>query len=136
MIRLYIILALFLGIFFYLIPGWAFPPTTTHWFIMGVWLVTSIAYATIGVFTNYYILEKDGVVQHRFNKDLFYRFDDVIFIDHKYTKRTKTLRFVTRYGHLRYLILDKEGRIYEAMRDHCQLLKDADFKQLFPRIKI
>ncbi len=135
-IRLYLIMGLILGFFFYLIPGWAFPPTPTHYFVMGVWFVTTVAYATAGVFTNYYIIDKDGIIQHRFTKDYMFRFDDVIYIDHRHTIRHKTLRFVTRYGDLRYLLLDRDAQIYEAMKKRCKTLPDDEFKKLFPRIKI
>ena len=135
-IRLYIIIGLILGIFFYMIPGLTFPPTPTHYLIMGIWLVTTIIYAIIGVFTNYYILDKNGIIQHRFNKDYLFRYEDIIYIDHNYTKRKKTLRFITRFGDVRYMLLDKDEAIYEAAKKRVKEISTDEFKQLFPRIRI
>jgi len=136
LIRVYLILGLFFGIFFYLIPGFAFPPTQTHWFIMGVWFVTTLIYILVGIFTNYYKIEKDGILQHRFTKNYFFRYDEIIYVDEEYTKKHKTLRFVTNQGQLQFLLLDKNELIYAEVKKKCDLINEEEMNRRFPRLKI
>ncbi|HAK05586.1 MAG TPA: hypothetical protein DCM23_02645 [Firmicutes bacterium] len=134
--RPYIIFGLILGVFFYIIPGFAWPPTSSHYFIMTIWLITTLGYIIIGIFTSYYVIEKDGIIQHRFTKSYIFHFEEIVFVDRPYTDKKKTLRFITDTGDIRYLLLDYEAKIYDAVLKHCTLLSEQDFKVRFPNIKI
>ena len=134
--RPYLIFGAILGVFFYLIPGFAFPPTPAHYFIMGVWLVTTIGYIVIGILTSFYIIEKDGIVQRRFNQVMRFRYEEIVYVDEAYTAKKKTLRFITDTGDIRYLLLDKEGKIHAEIVKHAKLITPEECSRRFPNIKI
>ncbi|HOJ45408.1 MAG TPA: hypothetical protein PK340_05215 [Bacilli bacterium] len=135
-IRLYLAFGLVLSVFFYMIPGFTFPPTPAHYIILGAWMLTTAIYALIGVKTNYYVIEKHGIVHHRFNKDYMYAYKDIIYIDEPYSARHKTMRFVTKSEHVYYLMFDHDGKIFDLAKQHADLLSSQDFSNRYPHIKL
>jgi len=135
-IRLYLLFGLVLSVFFYMIPGLTFPPTPAHYIILAAWALTTFIYALIGVKTNYYVIEKQGIVHHRFNKDYLYAYKDIVFIDEAYSSKHKTMRFVTKSEHVYYLLFDREGKIFDLALKHCELLSLEDFSKRYSHIKL
>jgi hypothetical protein len=134
-IIIYFFLGLVTGLLFYGIPGYIWPPTEMHYFIMAVWLISTISYLIASLTSNYYLIQKDGLLHHRFNKEMFYAFKDILFIDEDYSKRYKTIRFITSMGHVRYLPFDKSGQIYSAFLEKCpNLLTREELKTRFPTL--
>jgi len=136
LIKVYLVMGLVFGVVFYSIPGFVFPPTRDHYIIMGIFLATTLVYVVISILTNYYIVENGGIFQKRFTKSLFFKFDEIIYVDHEYTIKRKTLRFVTDRGQLQFLLLDKDGAIYEAVKKNCTLIDEDELNRRFPRPKI
>jgi hypothetical protein len=136
-IKTYLILGLIIGVLFYAIPGFVWPPTITHYFIIGLWLVSTVIYIVLSLTKSYYLIEDKKIVQQRYNKQFVYRFDEIIFIDEAWSSRHKTARFVTSHGHLIYLPFDKQGRIYQAMLNRCNnVITLEDVKSRFPHLKL
>lgn len=135
-IRLYLVFGLVLAIFFYMIPGLTFPPTSAHYIIISIWTLTTIVYTFIGVKTNYYIIEKNGILHHRFNKEFIHNYSDIVYIDEEYTLKHKTLRFVTKTGQIYYLLFDRDGKIYQLVKKHASLLNEDEFKSRYSHIKL
>ena len=135
-IRLYLLFGLVLSLFFYMIPGLTFPPTPAHYIILAAWALTTFIYAFIGVKTNYYVIEKQGIIHHRFNKDYMYAYKDIIFVDEAYSHKHKTLRFVTKSEHVYYLLFDREGKLYDLVKQHADSLSPQDFSNRYPHIKL
>lgn len=103
---------------------------TVYLFIMVLLLIAHSQFV-------YYEIYKKYVVVKKFNKEIVYNFKDIWYIDHKDSEKSKTVCFVTKFGHIRYLTFDKEGLIYKAMLEQCtNLLTLEEIKAKFPNIKI
>ena len=86
---------------------------------------------------NFYVIENKYLVVVRGFKEMYYNYNDVVYIDKAQSEKKKVLCFYTNKGHTRYLPFDKKGEIYKAMIKRCHnLLSDEDFKRLYPKVKI
>ncbi len=85
----------------------------------------------------YYEINKKDLTVSKFGKKYTFFYSDIIYIDDEESVKTKTLCFVTKYGHVKYLTFDKEGKIYEAVKARCNnLISKEEVKSRFPSIKI
>ena len=86
---------------------------------------------------HYYEINKKDITECKFGKKYTYFYSDIIYIDEEQSIRSKTLCFVTKYGHTKYLTFDKDGKIFEAAKAKCHDLKTLEeVKRLFPSVKI
>lgn len=117
----------------FLVPDWDWQ----QWTVIAVFIISTIFFYVLTIFQNYYILEKKYVLVHRFKKEMYYYFSDVIYIDEKYSKKHKMILFVTNRGDIRYLTFDRKGILYETMLDKCtNLIDEGTLKIRFPNIKL
>ena len=85
----------------------------------------------------YYEINKKDITVCKFGKKYSYFYSDIIYIDEEQSMKSKTLCFVTKYGHVKYLTFDKEGKIFDAVKVKCHNLKTLEeVKRLFPGVKI
>lgn len=133
----YSVVALLIGIVFYTIPGITFPPTIAHYVVMGAWLISTIIFIMLSLKTTYYILDKNRIIYHRLNKDLFYDYRSILYIDHDWSKKHKTLLFYTDLGHARYLPFDQQGLLYEKVCAKAKnLISKEEYLTRFPKVKM
>lgn len=133
----YSIVALFIGIVFYTIPGITFPPTIAHYVVMVAWLISTIIFILLSLKTTYYVLEKNRIIYHRLNKDMFYDYRSILYIDHSWSKKHKTLLFYTDLGHARYLPFDQQGLLYEKVCAKAKnLVSKEEYLTRFPKVKM
>lgn len=133
----YGIVALITGAVFYTIPGLTFPPTLSHYVIMGAWLISTVIFIILSLKNNYYIIEKYRLVYHRLNKDMFYEYKSILYVDEVWSKKNKTLLFYTDLGHARYLPFDRDGMIYEKVMQRAKnLLSKEEYQARFPKVKM
>ena len=133
----YSVVALLIGIVFYTIPGITFPPTIAHYVVMGAWLISTIIFIILSLKTTYYILDKNRIIYHRLNKDLFYDYRSILYIDHDWSKKHKTLLFYTDLGHARYLPFDQQGLLYEKVCAKAKnLISKEEYLTRFPKVKM
>ncbi len=88
------------------------------------WLIAFVVFLIILLKKNYYVVNKTSVVHYQFFSSVTYEFNNVIFIDEKYTLKHKTLLFYNNKGKALYLVLDKEGELLEIFKKNCHNLKD------------
>lgn len=113
------------------------PWTWQQWTVIGVYIASTIFFYVLTIMQNYYVLERKYILVHRFKKEMYYYFSDVVYIDEHYSKKHKMILFVTTRGDVRYLTFDRQGKIYEAMLDRCQNLIDIEtLKVRYPNIKL
>ena len=104
--------------------------------IIGVYSSVMILILFLSLNTQYYEINKKDLTECKFGKKYVYFYSDVLYIDEEQAKRG-TLAFVTKFGHVKYLNLDKEGLIYQAMINKCKNLITLDeVRMRFPGIKI
>ena len=114
----------------------------TKWTVIQPVLITSYAIVMILILflslnTQYYEINKKDITECKFGKKFTYFYSDIIYIDEEQSKRSKVLCFVTKFGHVKYLTFDKEGKIFDAAMSKCQnLISLEDVKAKFPGIKI
>lgn len=117
----------------FLEPGWDW----RQWTVIAAFIISTIFFYVLTIFQNYYILEKKYVLVHRFKKEMYYYFSDIIYIDEKYSEKHKMILFVTNRGDIRYMTFDRKGIVYKTMLDKCTNLIDEDSVKIrFPNIKI
>lgn len=86
---------------------------------------------------NFYEITNSEIKHHRYNNILIYKYDEILYIDEVYTKKHKTVLFYTNLGDARYLILDKEEKIYSALEKNCKnLISREEFQAKFPNVKL
>ncbi len=105
--------------------------------VIALFVVISVLMLVLSLTRNFYVIEPKFLVVVKGRKELYYYYNDIIFIDHERTKRKKILTFVTSKGHVRYLPFDRDGKIYEACLDKCNnLVDEEELLRRFPKISI
>lgn len=124
--------------------GWAYLPEdqVTSCIIQDV--ITIVAWAVICGISyyimtkqNYYVILKDGIVHHKWTKEIKFDFKDVLYIDEEYTEKHSILLFYDNRGASFFLVLDREEKILSAMKKNAINLMDKEsFKRRFPGVKM
>ena len=133
-----IVFLLFAGIIF----AFSFNLFLSSWdfkqpLIISAYVVAMIAILFISLKTQFYEINKKDITEARFGKKFTYFYSDIIYIDEEQTKKSKTLCFVTKQGHVKYLTFDKEGKIFDAAMSRCNsLISREELERRFPGIKI
>lgn len=105
--------------------------------IISLYTIAMLAILAISLSTQYYEINKKDITEAKFGKKYTYFFSDMIYIDEEQSVKSKTLCFVTKQGHVKYLTFDKEGKIYEAAITKCKsLISREELERRFPGIKI
>lgn len=135
---MFTILALLMLIIFYSSLGsFKWPPETFDYVLFGTWAILTASFLFVTIKYGYYTLEKKGLYQRRFTKVLFYEYDQVVFIDEKWSRKTNTLRFVMRNSDVRYLVADKKQVLIDEMIKRCKnTLSEEDFSIQYPQVKL
>lgn len=105
--------------------------------IIGIYSLVMVAILIFSLNTQYYEINKKDLTECKFGKKFVYFYSDIIYIDVEGSKKSKILSFVTKYGHVKYLTFDKEGKIFEAAMNKCKnLISLEEVRGKFPGIKI
>ena len=105
--------------------------------ILGIYTLVMVAILIVSINTQYYEINKKDLTECKFGKKYNYFYSDIIYIDVEGSKKSKILSFVTKYGHVKYLTFDKEGKIFEACVSRCHnLISLEEVRIKFPGIKI
>jgi len=105
--------------------------------VLGVFLLIVLVLAFVTLKTTYYTIENKHLVFHRWGKNLYYAFSDIIYIDQKKGEKTKTLGFITNKGHTIYLTCDTKGELYRIVLDKSNnLLTKEEVLKRFPKASI
>lgn len=105
--------------------------------VFAIWIILNIVSIFILFKYNFYIINKSELIHHRFNKELHYQFNDIIYIDENSTLKHNTLLFYTSKGDARYLILDKDKELLKVMQTNCKnLITREAFQNKFPNVRL
>lgn len=105
--------------------------------IIGVYTLVMMAILVFSINTQYYEINKKDITECKFGKKYVYFYSDIIYIDVEGSKKSRILSFVTKYGHVKYLTFDKEGKIFDAAMNRCKnLISLQEVQGKFPGIKI
>ena len=105
--------------------------------ILSVYTIVMTAILIISLNTQYYEINKKDLTECKFGKKYIYFYSDIIYIDVEGSKKSQILTFVTKFGHVKYLTFDKEGKIFTAVTNKCKnLISLEEVKRKFPGIKI
>ena len=105
--------------------------------IIGIYAAVMIGILIVSLNTQYYEINKKDITECKFGKKFVYFYTDIIYIDVEGSQKSKILSFVTKYGHVKYLTFDKEGKIFEAAMSKCKnLISLQEVRAKFPGIKI
>jgi len=105
--------------------------------IISIYSLIMVAILVFSLNTQYYEINKRDLTECKFGKKYVYFYSDIIYIDVEGSKKSKILSFVTKYGHVKYLTFDKEGKIFEAAMNKCKnLISLEEVRGKFPGIKI
>ena len=105
--------------------------------IIGLYVVISVFMLVMSLTRNFYVIESKYLVTVKGNKEMYYHYADVVYIDKKQSEKKRVLCFYTNKGHRRYLPFDKEGKIYETMCNKCHnVLSEEQFKEKYPDVKL
>ena len=105
--------------------------------IILLYVGVSIIMLVLSLKRNFYVIESKYIVAVRSFKNMYYHFNDVVYIDKAQSEKKRVLCFYTNKGHVRYLPFDKNGEIYKAMIKKCHnLLDDEQFKAKYPNVKL
>ena len=105
--------------------------------IIGIYTAVMVGILIYSLNTQYYEINKKDITECKFGKKFIYFYSDIIYIDVEGSKKSKILSFVTKYGHVKYLTFDKEGKIFDAVMAKCKnLISLQEVRAKFPGIKI
>lgn len=134
----YTIAGLVMAALFYLIGGsYKWPPTNLDIVLVSIPLIIALITMILGIKMNWYEIGKKALTHHKGSKVLVYYYSDILYIDHDYSKKHKILLFYTNKGHERYLPMDADMEIYQAVNNKCQhLISKAEYQIRFPNVKL
>ena len=102
-----------------------------------LYVAVSIFMLVLSLKRNFYVIENKFLVVVRSFKNMYYYYNDVVYIDEAQTEKRRVLCFATNKGHARYLPFDKDGEIYKAFKNKCHnLLSQEEFRIRYPNIKL
>lgn len=105
--------------------------------IILLYVGVSIIMLVLSLKRNFYVIENKYLVAVRGFKNMYYHYNDVVYIDKAQSEKKRVLCFYTNKGHTRYLPFDKNGEIYKTMLKRCHnLLDDERFKAKYPNVKL
>ena len=120
-------------IYLFLFQKWG----VVQWLVIGLYVVISVFMLVLSLTRNFYVIESKYLVVVKGNKNMFYNYEDVVYIDKAQSEKKRVLAFVTNKGHTRYLPFDKEGKIYATMCNKCHnLLSEEELRIKYPNIKL
>ena len=86
--------------------------------IILLYVGVSIIMLVLSLKRNFYVIENKYLVAVRGFKNMYYHYNDVVYIDKAQSEKKRVLCFYTNKGHVRYLPFDKNGEIYKVMITH------------------
>lgn len=105
--------------------------------IILLYIGVSIIMLVLSLKRNFYVIENKYLVAVRGFKNMYYYYNDVVYIDKAQSEKKRVLCFYTNKEHVRYLPFDKNGEIYKTMLKRCHnLLDDEQFKAKYPNVKL
>lgn len=105
--------------------------------IILLYVGVSIIMLVLSLKRNFYVIENKYLVAVRGFKNMYYHYNDVVYIDKAQSEKKRVLCFYTNKEHARYLPFDKNGEIYKTMLKRCHnLLDDEQFKAKYPNVKL
>lgn len=134
----FVCLSIFLLAVMYLpTTTFAWPPTTLDYVIFGIWLAMTIFFLFITIVYGYYEIQDEALMQRRFTKQIFYYYDEVVYIDEEWSRKNGTLLFIDKRGNKHYLIMDAKGILLEQMCKKCRhLLSEEQLSGKYPHVKL
>ena len=133
------VVAIILLFFLYLSLGhpFQFPFLTIDYIVFGAWLIMTTIFLIITIKCGYYIIDKKCIYQKRLTKTYCYQYNDIIYIDEKWSRKNKILFFVTNRGDSIYLVLDKNQILLDEVLKKCKNLKSKEEVRFqFPNLKL
>ena len=120
-------------IYLFLFQTWG----AVQWLIIAVYVGFSAFMLIMSLTRNFYVIENKYLVVVKGNKNMFYYYADVVYIDKAQSEKKRVLTFCTNKGHVRYLPFDKDGKIYKTMINKCHnLLSEEEFHIQCPNVKL
>lgn len=108
-----------------------------HTLIVILYVVVSAMMLVLSLTRNFYVIENKYLVVVKAFKEMYYHYNEVVYIDKAQSEKKRTLSFFTNKGHIRYLPFDKNGEIYKAMLKNCHsLLTEEEFHKRYPDAKL
>ena len=105
--------------------------------IIALFVILSVFMLVLSLTRNFYVIESKYLVNVKGTKEMYYHYNDVVYIDKEQSEKRKVLCFYTNKGHARYLPFDQEGKIYDAMCKRCHnLLSEEEFRSQYPNAKL
>ena len=104
--------------------------------IILLFVVMSVFMLVMSLVRNFYVIESKYLVVVKGTKEMYYYYNDVVYIDKERSEKKKVLTFYTNKDHARYLPFDKDGKIYKTMCNKCHnLLSEEEFHNKYPNVK-
>ena len=120
-------------IYLFLFQAWG----VTQWLIIAVFVIFSVFMLVMSLTRNFYVIESKYLVVVKGNKNMYYDYADVVYIDREKSEKKKVVTFFTNKGHSRYLPFDKDGKIYKTMVNKCRnVLSEEEFHIRYPNVKL
>ena len=105
--------------------------------LIALFVIVSVLMLVLSLTRNFYVIEKKYLVVVKGTKEMYYHYDDVVYIDMEQSAKKKTLIFFTNKGHSRYLPFDRDQEIFKVMQKRCHnLLSKEQFEARYPNVKL
>ena len=120
-------------IYLFLFQTWG----VTQWLIIALFVIFSVFMLVMSLTRNFYVIESKSLVVVKGNRNMFYDYADVVYIDREKSEKKKVVTFFTNKGHARYLPFDKDGKVYKTMVNKCRnVLSEEEFHIRYPNVKL
>lgn len=124
------------AIFYFTFGSWKWPPLAGDILFVTLPIVIALITMILGIKMNWYEIGKKSLTHHKGNNLLVYYYSDILYIDQAYSEKHKVLLFYTKQGHERYLPMDSEMKIYQAVIERCKhLISQEEYQIRYPKTK-
>ena len=94
--------------------------------ILAAWLLLSLVCLLTLEKNYYFFIDEKYISVVRFNKEVVYQYNEIIYIDIEYSEKHSNILFITKHGHARYILHDREKKMLGILKDKCRNLKDRE----------
>ncbi|MCQ2753373.1 MAG: hypothetical protein MJ207_02705 [Bacilli bacterium] len=83
----------------------------------------------------YYVIEDEQIVRHG-SKIMMYRFNNIVYLDEKYSKKHVDLKFYSNSGYWVYLTDTRQHDLYKIIKQKSPLLDYDAFRAKYPKAPV
>lgn len=98
-------------------------------------LAATVVFCIITIRATKYEITANKITHHKLGKTIDYFFNDILYIDEEFSEKHRMMLFYNKDGKEKFLLFDKEGKIYETALQKAHQITFEELQRRFPNVK-